>query len=320
MLARLNLKGPRSWLEQLLLDDDPVMAVRAAGGLLKKGGAKATRAVFDALGTHPSCRVRGRLAGMIGKTGGEEAKSVLIDALTQETDPRVCRELAQALGAYRSADVADALITALEAEPETWQLQAELLASLGRTRDARAVATITPYLAQASWGSVVQNGALMGLASTRDPEVLPQLLQASQLDSEPRVRRAAALGLGLIGDHVETTREQVVERLIEMLFEPGFRPMLAAIGSLARLKHPKSVRALSQIHESASDGRARLYSKRTHHRTRPGGVARTGRGLVRGEQQASAASPEIGAGSLEFLSCDSQRSCVGCEVTTSGRG
>ncbi|MEZ4319683.1 MAG: M1 family aminopeptidase [Myxococcota bacterium] len=257
VLATHSWKGPRAWLERLLTDADPVIAVRAAGALLEDGSAPAVAAVRDAMAAHPFWGVRSELVGRVARRGGTNDRDAVIDVLQTDTDPRVRRAAASALGGFRDADAAEALLGVLEEDITTWQLHGAALKALGSTRDARAIEALTPYLTMDSWAQTIATRALSGLASTRDPSVLEVLLDHTRTHHDDRIRGAAATALGELGDHVEAIRTTALERLVEMLNEPGFRAQLAAIGALATLGDTRATGPLSRVHRSAPDGRTR---------------------------------------------------------------
>ncbi|MEQ1504579.1 MAG: M1 family metallopeptidase, partial [Myxococcota bacterium] len=101
VLAELKLKGPDAWLEALLADPCPVLALRAARGLLSDGSARGFAAVAGALRSHPFWGTRGALADELGRVPTDAALTVLVDALRAEADPRARRSIAHAIGQFR---------------------------------------------------------------------------------------------------------------------------------------------------------------------------------------------------------------------------
>ncbi len=257
VLAQIGLKMSRSWLETLVNDPCPVLAVRAAEALVEEGSGAAFRTLTAALAAHPFHGVRGAIAGLLGKRGGKDAQQVLIAAHATETDPRAKRGIAEALGSFRDPDVATALIAALDAPLETWHHYGALLLSLGKTRDSRAESVITARMQREGWADLVRQRGLEGLAELEQESALDTLVSHTRPNHRARVRAAAARGLGRLGTRVEKTRRKAGERLIEMLVEPGFRPQLGAIAALAKLKDARAIDGLQQVHQSAPDGRTR---------------------------------------------------------------
>jgi aminopeptidase N len=165
--------------------------------------------------------------------------------------------LVTALGRFRDPVAADAILTILDGDLPTWQLHGAALTALGNTRDPRAKDAILAHLDVDCWSYWVPQRALLGLANTRDAAVATTLLQRTSPEWPDRVRGAAATALGRLADKVESVRNVAVERLVEMLNEPGFRSMMLAIGALGRLRDPRSAAALERVHSTAPDGRMR---------------------------------------------------------------
>jgi HEAT repeat protein len=163
------------------------------------------------------------------------------------------------------------MLALLDSDLPTVQLRGAVLFTLGKSRDARAVAALTAHLEQDSWGDHLCQRALIGLAATRRPEVLETLLAYSAAHRAPRARGAAASALGSLGDTVPELRRAVCERLVEMLSEPGFRAQLGALSGLTTLKDPAALGALEKVRTTAPDGRTRRMAYEAQVRTRAGG-------------------------------------------------
>jgi len=256
VLAEIELAGPERWLGELLSDECPVLAVRAAAGLLDDGGTSAVRAVRRAAREHPMAEVRGELCSMLARRGATADRDLLIEVLAEDASPKARRQAAAGLGRFRDAAAADALIAALDGELGSWHLHGEVVLSLGKTRDPRAEDILVRHLDVDSWADLVRQRAVAGLAELHDAEQLPRLIEASRTGSK-RQRAAAASALASLAKVCHTTRPSVRERLLEMLREPGFRTQLAAIGSLGKLGDPAALSALKRVHATAPDGRTR---------------------------------------------------------------
>ncbi|MFT7521016.1 MAG: aminopeptidase N [Kiritimatiellia bacterium] len=280
VLATIKLSAPRAWLIRLANDECPVLSVRAHKALLDDGSAKAMDTVVQAGLGHDAWQVRVHTLGLLSATKAPEAKSALLTALTDDEDPRVQRAAADGLGVFRDEIVASALIDRIDAGGLTPHLHGSLLMALGRTRDARAVSTIREQQMTPSWASIVTSRGLQGLAYTQDPEVLDDLLQYSTGAYDGRVRSAAAMGLGILGDAVDACRDRCVERLGEMLNEPGFRAQLTAMSAMGVVRDPRSLPALARVHSSAPDGRSRRMAYEAMVKVRAGRTSTAGLGTL----------------------------------------
>ncbi len=257
VLGQIELEGPDGWLIAGLSDPDPVAAIRCARALLSSDSSRGMLAVLRALREHPYQGARSAIAGLLAKRGGAVIRDELIDALDTEPDPRVQRALVTALGRFRDAVAADAILGVLAGDLPTWQLEGAAVAALGSTRDPRAPETIGQHLDTVCWSYWVPQRALLGLASTHDPAVLDTILDRTSAAWPDRIRGAAATALGRLADQVESVRTVAIERLVEMLGEPGFRASMLAIGALGTLSDPRATAALETVHRSAPDGRMR---------------------------------------------------------------
>jgi aminopeptidase N len=254
VLSEISLEAPVAWLKPLLEDSCPVLAVRAATALVSEGTAEGMAAVRAALTGHPFWGVRSDLAGQLGKLGGARQRDALLDALSSEAEPRTRAAILSALGNFREPEVATRLMEATSPE-DTWHVQTAALVAVASTLDPRGPEHIRKYLEVDSWQDTIVIRSLVGLGKTRDPAVLDTLLEYSRAPHPSRVRAAAADALSLLGDRVESVRTPIVERLIEMLREPGHRCKYMAIIGLGRLQDPRSIAPLSALHQSDPVGR-----------------------------------------------------------------
>ncbi len=257
VLAAIQISGPTPWLEALAMDACPVLALRANKALISKGTSRAVAIATRALSEHPFHGVRASIASGLGKRGGTESRDALLAALDSDTDPRSTRAIVEALGTFRDAAVASALIAELSEEQDTWHLRGALLKSLGATRDPRAVDVIRQHIDEPSWGEVIAQRGVAGLAASEDPAVLDDIRVRTTAAYPERVQAAAAVALASLGDKVESVRKQARERLCEMVHEPGFRARLSAVSALGRLKDPGATATLNKVHRSDPDGRIR---------------------------------------------------------------
>jgi aminopeptidase N len=238
----------------------------AAGGARRCCDPTARSAAWDgvrsAVSDHPFHAVRGGLARELVKhLAPADAATFLAGRAAAEADPRALRQLCTALGALRTSVVgpapADALLGVLSRPMATWQLEGAALAALGSTRDPRAVGVLRAALGRRSWGDHVRCRALEGLAETEDPAVVDDLLAATRSPAPDRTRAAAAAALARLAEAREALRPRVVERLVELLAEPGFRTQNGTCAALGRLRDESAIPALSRVHRTAPDGRTR---------------------------------------------------------------
>jgi aminopeptidase N len=281
VLADMKISGAEAWLCTLVLDADPVLALRAAKGLIAEGSHKGLEAVENALRTHPFHGVRGAIAGELAPLGTARVLQVLIVALGAEQDPRARRAIASALGRFRDPLAADALVALLKEELPTWQLHGAALLALGQTRDPRAIGVIREHLTIASWGDWVRQRALEALAETEDASVLDTLIAHTAKAFSDRTRAAAAGALGQLADAVESVRRAAVDRLVELVTEGGFRTQSSAIHALGHAGDHRAEPALSLVHDTAADGRNRRSAYEALVRIRKGRTTEQGLSSVR---------------------------------------
>lgn len=262
LLADLSLKGPEAWLVALLKDPCPVLALRAGKGLLADGGRKGRDAVRVAAAEHPFHGVRGSLAKELAPhEAPADAVAFLAERAAKDPDPRARRLACTALGRFRASAVGpaagDALLAVLAGPLETWQLEGAALAALGATRDPRALPTLRSAMSRESWSDHVRSRAVEGMAETEDPAALDDLVAATRPARTDRTRAAGAAGLARLASVHPDLRARAVDRLLELVAEPGFRTQLAALTALGKLADERALPELRRVHRTAPDGRTR---------------------------------------------------------------
>ena len=281
VLAQITLHAPDAWLKLLLNDVCPVLSVRAARALMASDSPRAVESVAATLVNHRFHAVRSALAGALGKRGGQQSLDALCDALPNEEDPRVRAAISGALGGFPQLAAADALLADAERSFPTVQLHGAFLAALGQTRDSRALEVISENLDDDGWAFTVTRRGLAGLGASRNPKAMDVLLAHSRTGRPDRVRGAAAAALGTLADKCVDLRDASVERLIEMLREPGFSAQLVAIATLGRLRDERALGPLSQVHHTAPDGRTRRSAYEALVRIREGRDSEKGLAILK---------------------------------------
>ena len=104
-------------------------------------------------------------------------------------------------------------------------------------------------------------------------------------DGAPRVRGTAARAPGQLASRVPDVRQDAVDRIVEMLDEPGFFSVILAIQP-RRLLDPRTLGPLSRIHQSAGDGRTRRMAYEAMVRIRRGRTSEEGLAELRAQVEA----------------------------------
>jgi hypothetical protein len=173
--------------------------------------------------------------------------------VAEEEDPLVMASLFRAAGVFREPRVRDALHARLERGDLPYYARAAALEGLGRQRAAAPVERLRAESEGRSWHGIVESGALLGLAESRQPEVADRLVEASRPGaSATPARWAAVQALGRLGRSLERgDRERVVEHLVDLLRDRNERLQSDAIGALEGMGASEADSALRALAERA---------------------------------------------------------------------
>jgi aminopeptidase N len=261
-----------AWLaEQLASADRAQPKWRAARALAKRNEPRAQTALAKGLSSDAFWAVRAECASALGEQCTQAALDALIAAV-DDRDPKVRRNVAAALGRFRvsapgdlGSRASEALMTWIERGDRSYLVESELRRALGRTRAPRAFEILCERFANdpTSWGDVVLQGTVDGLAVTRDRRAIPLLIEALGDDRAPSVRRAALGALGRAREIVNEENELVkIREAIEQTmdaFDPGVR--ISACRALANLKDPKGMASIARLIDRDLDGRVRRVAR-----------------------------------------------------------
>ena len=252
----------------LRADPSVIGRIRAARELAADGGRTARDAINEAFEREPFWGVLAEAAHAIGATKAPWARTTLIHAL-DHNHPKVVRAAADALGNFRDAEAATALIETARRHASYFVRHAALL-SLGKTRDARAFEVLAEAARTRTWNSIVEGGAIAGLAALADPRAMQLLLEACAPPQPEGLRRAAVTALGRIGTLVEEERTRALDALVQYLDDPSYLVAVAAVEAAEALADVRLLAELDRVGQQAFDGRLRRDAMEAAIRIRKG--------------------------------------------------
>ena len=256
ILKTMQWNRPKEALiAQLEKDTETFGRFQAASALGKMTGVEAVRALEKALKEDAHWTVRAEAAVALAVIRTNSAEQSLLNALPAEQHPKVRRTIASALGEFRDEAAATAL-TGLLSGDRTDLIEMAAAGALGRTRQPSAFAVLEKALERDSFNQVVRQGALSGLVALKDERAIPVALAWTEYGRPDQARFAAIGALGGLGKLVkDKEKEQIVERLKDLLEDKNWRARIAAIGAAQTLGDPALLPILQRKAESGEDGR-----------------------------------------------------------------
>jgi aminopeptidase N len=265
--------GPDLAAAALRSDPSVVGRIRAARELAVDGGGVARAAIDTAFERESFWGVLAEAARAIGATRAPWARETLIRALAHG-HPKVARTAADALGNFRHPEAAAALVETARNHASYFVRHAALHA-LGKTRDERAFDALVAAANERTWNSVVESGAIAGLAELADSRAMGPILDALQPRQAEGLRRAAAMALGRIGSLVEAERTNAIDAVAQHLDDPSFPVALTAIEAAESLADVRLLPDLDRVGRQAFDGRLRRHAMEAALRIRKGSMVPT---------------------------------------------
>jgi len=256
LLKSVEWSRPKEQLiAQLQKDTEAFGRFTAAQALGKLGSLEAVEALEKALRTDAFWVVRAESARSLGAIKSPAAEKALLGALSEEQNARVRRAIVGSLGEFRSEAVA-ASLTKVLAGDITDIIEGAAATALGKTRQPEAFDILKKALERDSFNQVVRNGAFSGLVALKNTEAIPLTIEWTAYGKPDLARLGATAALGNLGKLVkDKEKEQVVDRLLELLDDTQWRERLAAIRAVQTLGETKPIAKLQRIAETSIEGR-----------------------------------------------------------------
>jgi len=167
-----------------------------------------------------------------------------------------------ALGMFRDDDVADgrgakaaeALQRLLLDGDQSYYVEAEAAASIGKTRSPIAFGGLERALEKESHNDIIRARAFEGFAALKDPRAITVAAEWTEYGRSYQARDAAATCMSMLAEYTEQ-KDPIRDRLVELLDDPWLRTRLTAIGALRRLNDEKAIPALERLAARELDGR-----------------------------------------------------------------
>jgi aminopeptidase N len=250
-------KQERELRLQLASDPNVIERVRAAQGLGKLATPGARAALGEAVLSDPFWGVQAEAAKAIGSMKTAAARDMLIGLLTVP-HPKARRAVVEALGEFRGDErAADALLPVLQQGDASYFVEGEAAKSLGRIRSNRAYDALVAALEKDAWNDTIRVRALEGMGELKDDRAVPLALTWTVAGRSIPARAAAITALEKLGKD----KDDVFDRLVDLLDDPHLRITTRAIGALRALKAEKAVPALELLAARHLDGRVIRLSR-----------------------------------------------------------
>jgi aminopeptidase N len=256
VLKKLTLKLPKDMLQaQLQHDPDPIGRMYAAMALGELGGLEAVTCLRQALQHDPFWGVQAEIATVLGTMHTPEALTALLTH-TRLAHPKARRAVVSALGEFKEERAAAALGEIIAGD-ESYFVEAEAAAALGKTRSQQALTPLLQASQKASWNEVIRAGVFRGLAELQEHRAIPLLDGFTAYGQPVQARYAAIRALGKLGGETEPAPEAIINTLTALLDEDSFRTRMAVLDALESLNSPKTLAALQRMQQRDLDGRVK---------------------------------------------------------------
>ncbi|MHB8378134.1 MAG: M1 family aminopeptidase [Dehalococcoidia bacterium] len=269
-LKTVEFKRPKDMLlYQLKHDDDVVGRIDAAKELAKLGARQAIDALQDAVLHDAFWGVQNEAARALGSMKTAAARDALLACL-HVRHPKARRGVVAGLGEFRDEQAATALEQIVRKGDPSYYVEAQAAHALGQTRSPRAFAALAVAMKKESMNDVIRSNALIGMAELKDERALPVAIEWTRRGKSNPVRAAAASVLGKLAKLSDRAKDQVYDRLVELLNDEWLRVRLNAVYALVEVNDTKALPELGRVIARDLDGRVLRAAREAMARIREG--------------------------------------------------
>jgi aminopeptidase N len=259
ILKNIKTKKPKNMnLYQLSNDSDVIGRIYAAEALGDNAESDAITALGDALTLQPFWAVRAEVARVLGKVKNARARGFLREGL-RDPSSKVRRAVVEALGEFRGDQEVEGWLSPLIQNDTSYFVRGEAAKSLGKLRTPKALEGIQAALQRDAWADVTRTKALEGLSALRDERGINIAKEFTRYGQKLQARGTAVMTLARLAEEYPEKKPDIIDHLIELTEQPGFRVHLALCSALGRLKDPKAIAALERLALREPDGRVRRF-------------------------------------------------------------
>ncbi|MCX6024241.1 MAG: M1 family aminopeptidase [Chloroflexi bacterium] len=228
-------------LTQLRQAPDALGRIAAAEGLAKIGTPDVVEPLNDALRHDSFWAVQAAAARALGQIKTPAALAAVLQGVNLE-HPKARRAVMSALGEWKDAAAADALLRVLEAGDASYYVEASAAYALGRTKDGRAFEALVAVLnGKDSHMDVIRTMAFDGLAELKDARAIDVALEWSAYGKPMRVRERAVAALGRLSGEFPDRKQELLDRLIDLLEDPWLRLKTEAAAAVEACKDARAI-------------------------------------------------------------------------------
>jgi len=244
---------------QLTDAKDVIGRIQAAAELAKTAKRANIEAVVEAYAKEGFWGVRMNFAKILGDANTQAAIEGLVRILDIEQDPQVLMWVFDAAGSYRNQEIKEAIGRRLQGNLP-YEARRAAFSAMGLQRQNADWDALKAGTRETGFQGIVQRGAFTGLASTRKSKAVDILLEQSQYGMQDnRVRRAIVNALADIGQGLEKARrEEVIERLEDLLRDPCWSVSWQAVRGLVTMKAVRAIPAI-EAYKNAQSAQLQVF-------------------------------------------------------------
>ncbi len=218
VLMKLSFNPGDATLRTQLSAPDVIGRIYAAKELLKSGGIQNIEAVHAAYEKEPFWGVRQQLFAALASTKSSNILPILRSLLEQESDPMVMEHNFRKTLNLQDGAIAEILVEKCKS-PKTGNLALKAAwESLGKMGENAPLSYLIESAQTERTHGLAQQGALLGIAHSKQKGALKALAQIGRESTQYRVRKMAMKAIGKLAAFLDETQyEQAVDYLVQTL-------------------------------------------------------------------------------------------------------
>ncbi|MEM2856045.1 MAG: M1 family aminopeptidase [Candidatus Nitrosocaldaceae archaeon] len=255
ILKKLDLNIPKQMLIELLKKGNIIERFYAANSIVRYTSSDVVDALKSVMMSNVFWGVAVECAKALGKIKSDDSYKALIEGLRIE-HPKVRRAIVKSLGEFKKKESIDILVKILYNDNESYFVQAEAALAVGKIKEKSVLTHLTHALNMRSFNEIIASNALLGIAESKDDEMLEIIIEKSKYGEHHKIREAATLALSKYAD-----KDKAYNRLVELLNDRWFKVRINAIKALEEAKIEKALSVLEDVANKDLEPRVRRVAE-----------------------------------------------------------
>lgn len=257
VLMELDFSKPEDMLLRELRDGSTIISrIRAAEALAENKAGRVVNALLEAAKTDPYWLAQAEAVNALGEIRTDAARDALLE-LAEHPHPKVRDRVADQLGKFHKDEQAIQALIGRFANDESINVISSAARALGRAGLENGYAVLSERIGQESWGNRIHFAVMDALVQLEEPEAFSSLKQFAEPGHRREIRAHAIRNLGVLAEAAGVHEGEALNALTRYLDSDSADIRRAAAQGLGALGDEAALDALRPVSRDDPAGNVR---------------------------------------------------------------